>query len=267
MIRRRVGVIVSVVVGSCVVVAVAVLYLVQSATGLFGTVGQAIADSENGDVLAARLVRDTADDLTSTLGYIPRAVDAETRAANTFTASTGAVTVTPLAWSGDGSPGDPAVVDVRIAAEVAGRERAPWSKGNSPGSASGCFRFTMPVGEYANAQPIDCPASTTPVEPPVASTAPELPADAEERLRTALAATVVSAESVRALFADPTTTVEVSVTDAGETVAAVGAPAARDCVVLVRHADGTIDPVDFRRISLEPGEVGCSTSLYTNPPF
>lgn len=267
MIRRRLAVIVSVALASCAIVVVAALYLIHSATGLFGTVGQAIADSENGDVLAARLVRDTADDLTSSLGYIPRAVDAESRAANTFTASTGAVTVTPLTWRGGGSSGDPAIVDVRIAAEIRAEEGALWIKGNSSGSALGCFRFTLPVGEYANAQPIECPASTIPAEPPVASTTPQLPADAAERLRTALSAADVSAETVRALFADPGLTVEVSVTDTGETVAAVGATAARDCVVLVRRTDGTIDPVAFRRISLEPGEVGCSTSLYTNPPF
>ena len=93
------------------------------------------------------------------------------------------------------------------------------------------------------------------------------PRRAPIRLRAALAADDASVDSVRAAFPEPSVTVEVTTTDAGETVAAVGVPASRDCVVLVRRSDGVMDPVDFRRISLEPGEAGCSTTLYTNPPF
>lgn len=267
MMRRRLAVIVAVGLVSCGIVAVAVVFLLRSSTGLIGTVEQAIADSENGDVLAARAVRDTADDLTSSLGYVQRSVDAETRAATMFTASTGAVTVTPLAWGGDGSSDDPAIVDVRIDAEVAAVESVPWAKGHSAGSAVGCYRFTIPVAAYTRSEPIDCPAAAAPAEPPVATTPAALPADAEERVRAALAAGDASVDSVRAAFPEPSVTVEVTTTDAGETVAAVGVPASRDCVVLVRRSDGVIDPVDFRRISLEPGEAGCSTTLYTNPPF
>jgi hypothetical protein len=265
--RRRLVFIALVALGSCVVVVGAALYLFHSATGLFGTVGQAIADSEDGDVLAARRVLDTAEGLTSSIGYVQRAVDAETRAATTFTASNGAVDLIPLAWSGVGSPEDPAVVDVRIEATVTAVEGALWRKGRSAGFAAECYRFTLAVTREADSERIDCPADAAPAEPPVATRPPQLPTDAEDRLRTVLSGGEVSVEAVRAVFPDPSLTVETAVTDAGEAVAAVGAPAARDCVILVRRVDGTIDPVDFRRISLEPGEAGCSTSLYTNPPF
>ncbi|SIR52293.1 hypothetical protein [Microbacterium sp. RURRCA19A] len=267
MMRRRLAVIIAVGLVSCGIVAVAAVFLLRSATGLFDTVDQAIADSADGEVLAARAVRDTADDLTSSLGYVQRSVDAETRAATMFTASTGAVIVTPVVWSGGGSSDGPAIVDVRIDAEIAAVEGALWAKGNSSGSAAGCYRFTIPVGAYARSEPIDCPAAAAPAEPPVTTTPAVLPADAEERVRAALAAGDASVDSVRAAFPEPSVTVEVTTTDAGETVAAVGVPASRDCVVLVRRSDGVIDPVDFRRISLEPGEAGCSTTLYTNPPF
>jgi hypothetical protein len=37
--------------------------------------------------------------------------------------------------------------------------------------------------------------------------------------------------------------------------------------VRVRKLDGTIAPVSFDRILLEPGEGGCTVQLYTAPPL
>lgn len=266
MIRRRIVAAVAIAAVAGVVLVLSVVFVAHSSMGLFAAVGQAIADSEDGDVLAARRVRDTAEDLTSSIGYVQTAMDAETRAATTFTSSSGAGNVIPLAWTGAGLPEDPAIVDVRIKATVSAVEGAPWRKGRSAGFAAECYRFTLAVTREASYERIDCPA-TAPAEPPVATRPPQLPADAEDRLRAVLSADEVSVDAVRAVFPDPSLTVETTVTDAGEAVAAVGAPAARDCVILVRRVDGTVDSVDFRRISLEPGEAGCSTSLYTNPPF
>ncbi|MET7424715.1 hypothetical protein [Dactylosporangium sp. NPDC005555] len=49
-------------------------------------------------------------------------------------------------------------------------------------------------------------------------------------------------------------------------MAAVGVPAERECVVMIRTPAGVTQPVSFDRIQLTPGEAGCGTSLYTNPP-
>lgn len=269
MTRRRVAVVVAILAAICLIGGVSAVLLVTSATGLFGTVTTAIADDTDGDVAAERQVRATAADLTSSIGYVQRSVDAETRAATTFTQPSGAVRLTPLVWNGSGSVDDPAVVDVRIDVELAAIPIVNiGDRGRSAGSAVGCYRFTVAVTREASSERIECPAVAAPTATPVASVPPELPGDAEERVRAVLAEPGVSvAEALRAAFPDPATTIESVVTDAGETVAAVGVPAARDCVVLVRRTDGSIDPVSFRRISLEQGEVGCSTSLYTAPPF
>ncbi len=248
---------------------VSAVLLLNSAEALFGTVTTAIADDTDGDVAAERQVRATAADLTSSIGYVQRKVDAETRAATTFAQPSGAARLTPLAWNGAGSVDDPAIVDVRIDVELAAIPVVNiGDRGRSAGSAVGCYRFTVAVTREAASERIDCSAVAAPTATPVASIPPELPADAEERVRTVLAEPDVPvAEALRAAFPDPATTIESVVTDEGETVAAVGVPASRDCVVLVRRTDGSIDPVSFRRVSLEPGEVGCSTSLYTAPPF
>jgi hypothetical protein len=39
-----------------------------------------------------------------------------------------------------------------------------------------------------------------------------------------------------------------------------------DCLLMVKRPDGTIDLPGYDRIWLAPGELGCSTDLYTSPP-
>lgn len=269
MIRRRLGVIVAIVTAIGVVAVVAVSFLLQSATGLVGFVGTAIADASDGQVQAERLVRSTADDLRSSIGWVQKAVDAETRAATTLTRSGGEVAVTPLTWRGAGSSVDPAVIEVRIDVVLAAvKATSIGDRGRSAGSASDCYRFTVAVGEEAAVERVDCPAGSTPVESPTAASPSRLPDDAGDRVRAVLASGAEPLDAaLRSAFRDPATTIDTVVTASGDAVAAVGVPAARDCVVFVRHPDGTIEPVAFRRISLEPGEAGCSTTLYTQPPF
>lgn len=268
MIRRRFATVVAISAATVVAGVVAVVFLVQTTAELFSTVGAAAGSYAIGDDYALIQVRSTAQQLTEEIGYVQRSVDAETRAATTFSGTNGVVTLTPLMWSGVGAPEDPVIVDVRMEAQVeAVRDPQIFGRSRSAGSAVECYRFTIPVYREAESRRIDCPSDAAAPRTPVATVPPQLPSDAEERLRAVLASGNASVEDIRAVFTDPALTVETTVTDAGETVAAVGATAARGCVVLVRHTDGTIDPVDFRRISLEPGEGGCSTSLYTNPPF
>lgn len=269
MTRRRVAVALAVLAAVCLIGAASAVLLTGSVTGLIGSVATAIGDDTDGDVAAERQVRATADELTSSIGYVQRNMDAETRAATTFSRPSGAVRLTPLTWNGSGEVEDPVIVDVRIDVEL---EAIPivniGDRGRSAGAAVGCYRFHVAVTREASSERIDCPAGAAPTATPVASVPPELPSDAEERVRAVLAQPDASvADALRAAFPDPATTIKSFVTDAGETVVAVGVPASRDCVVLVRRTDGSIEPVAFRRISLEPGEVGCSTSLYTNPPF
>ena len=244
-------------------------FLVHSGAGLLAATGSAIADLEDGDTAAERLVRSTAENLTSSIGYVQTAVDAETRAATTFTQPQGEVRLTPLVWSGKGSIDDPALVDVRIDVTLAAIS-SPNIGGQrrSAGSAAGCYRFEVAVTREASSERIDCPEISRPAEPPVATVPPRLPEDAEERVRAVLLSGEAALDAaLRAAFPDAATTIETTTADTGERVAAVGVPASRDCVVLVQRVEGSVEPVSFRHISLEPGEAGCSTSLYTNPPF
>ena len=48
---------------------------------------------------------------------------------------------------------------------------------------------------------------------------------------------------------------------------AVGIPAERECILVVRDDAGALSFPSYRPISLAPGETGCVTGLYTDPPF
>lgn len=61
-------------------------------------------------------------------------------------------------------------------------------------------------------------------------------------------------------------TIDVATNDRGELVVAVGVASARDCVLRVRAESGEVTQPAYDRIWLEPGELGCSTRLYTSPP-
>lgn len=268
---RRLIIVLSVVVVVCAIGVLAVVSVLQAAGSLASTVVDAIADDSDGQAIAGRTVRVTAEDLTSAIGYVPTAVDAETLAATTFTSSTGSpARMTPLAWSGAGTADSPAVVEVRIDAVITAIiSTGLGSPSRSAGAAVACYRFMLAHGRDAESSLIDCPDPAAPLRTPVATPLPHLPADAADRLRAVLGGDTAEQleQAVRSAFPDPATTVETTVTDVGETVVAVGVAAARECVVLVRQVDGAIENVAFRPIHLEPGEAGCSTTLYTNPPL
>jgi hypothetical protein len=218
----------------------------------------------------ARLVIESAaQQLGKKLGYRNRVRDAEYIAATEIPAvphDDTRVGVTPLAWSGQTTRAELATIDVRFTASALEPSVSPSGhRVDVLASATVCFRYTLQLYRDTSHQEIDCPAVAT---PPVPSASPVLvlPADAEERLsaalRTATAATLASV--VRAAFPQDGITVD-TIDSHGTLVAAVGVPAERDCIVMIRTPDGEMKRISFGRIQLEPGESGCHTTLYTNP--
>ncbi|MFG6445913.1 hypothetical protein ACFXQA_11655 [Microbacterium sp. P07] len=181
----------------------------------------------------------------------------------------GAVTVEPLAWSGQIGSDSTATIDVRIHAEVeAYSSPAIFGDSHGPGEATTCFRFVWPLYDEAARTEIPCPDGPAPIRPTPAP-APDLD-DADRATVVAVLNSGVDAEeagiALREAFPSPLVTIE-SVDWRGQMVVAVGIPEERECILAARDADGAVSFPSFRQISLEPGEGGCSTSLYTNPPL
>jgi len=224
---------------------------------------------EDGGKVASDIAAETATQLLDRFGRTERVRDAEYLAATKIPAGlrTGnEIRVTPLAWSGRTTGDQQATIDVRITATVP--EQRPQSiggRGHTAGRADRCYRYTLQLYRETGSEEITCPAVAS---PPVPSASPPLtlPADAAKRLtavlRTATPATLAGA--VRAAFPQDGITVETG-TQRGTLVAAVGVPAERDCLVMIRTPGAEPKQVPFPRIQLEPGEAGCSTTLYTNP--
>lgn len=103
--------------------------------------------------------------------------------------------------------------------------------------------------------------------PPAASPVPRPPEDGRQQLTTALrtATPDTLATAVREAFPEPHITVD-TVTHAGVPVAAVGVPAERDCLLLIRTPSGDIESPGFTKIWLEPDEPGCKTQAIAVTP-
>lgn len=216
-----------------------------------------------GERRARRFADSQAEKLSDTFGYLSRPRDAEmlaTMVPDGGSQGNGDVTVATLGWSGRAFSDEVATVDVRFEVTVLGDFFV------TGGSATRCYRYTLALYRYAEYVGIDCPAGATAAVP---SPSPVLilPPDTEKRLtaalRTATAETL--AARVRAAFPDPGIRVDTAVHE-GELVAAVGVPAERDCVVMVRAAAGAPRRVSFDQVWLEPGETGCTAALYLSPP-
>ncbi|MEV4512379.1 hypothetical protein AB0K00_25855 [Dactylosporangium sp. NPDC049525] len=233
-------------------------------------------DPVDGDTLAQDIAEEQAERLNTRLGYRNRPRDAETIAATEVRAdqradrsadrTPQASQVVPLAWSGRVYADETATIDVRFTVTVTAYYPAAFgARGNSAGSATRCYRYTLKLYRDTARRGIRCPANAS---PPVPSAAPvlRLPGDAADRLAAALrtATPQTLADAVRAAF--PQEGITVDTATAGETlVAAVGVPAERDCIVMIKTADGATSTVGFDRVQLEPGETGCRTALYTRP--
>ncbi|WP_327000188.1 hypothetical protein OHA72_34305 [Dactylosporangium sp. NBC_01737] len=226
----------------------------------------------DGDAMAQDVAEEQAQRLNARLGYRNRPGGAESIAATEVKAdqragaSPQATQVVPLAWAGRVYADEQATIDVRFTVTVTEYHPAAFgARGNSAGSATRCYRYTLRLYRDTAHTGIRCPAIATAAVPSAAPVL-RLPGDASDRLaaalRTATPATLAS--TVRAAFPQEGFTVDTAT--AGDTlVAAVGVPAQRDCVVMIRTADGATSAVGFDPVQLEPGETGCRTALYTHP--
>jgi hypothetical protein len=217
-----------------------------------------VADGTAG---ARRDTSDAAEELNTNLGHRDRARTAEHIAATEVPAEMptgrqdGPLRLTPVAWSGRVFSDEQATIDVRF---------EPPSSDPAVSSGAACYRYTLEMYRYTTYRAVDCPEGTPPAPSP--SPPPVLPPDARERLAGALrnATPETLADTVRAAFPEGVSVD--TVTEDGVLVAAVGIPAERDCVVVIRTPDGKTKDIGFDRIWLEPGEMGCRTGLYTSPP-
>ncbi|MEV0001892.1 hypothetical protein AB0H28_06325 [Micromonospora sp. NPDC050980] len=228
-----------------------------------------------GEVLAAQAATVEAKRLNEALGHRARPRDAASIAADEVLrdADTPAaqddttVRREALAWSGRVFGDERATIDVRFVVSVPKRSAAGFGdSGHTAGTAARCYRYELRLYRYTDYREIDCPSGAAP-PPPTASPVPKLPDDGRQRLtavlRTATPQTLAGA--VRAAFPQEWITVD-TVTHEGALVAAVGVPAERDCLLLVRTPAGRIETPGYDREWLEPGETGCKTGLYVTPP-
>lgn len=228
----------------------------------------------DGEDVARDIAKEAAKRLNDDLGYRSRIRDAESIAATEVPTEapteygTGSeLRVTPLAWSGQTIRAEKATVDVRFAATVPQEDASSiGGRSHTAGDAALCFRYTLQLYRYTSYREIRCRRNAT---PPVPSASPvlTLPPDAKDRLAAALrgATPETLAGAVRAAFPQPVIGVD-TVTHQGTLVAAVGVARERDCVVMIRTPNGETKEVGYDPTQLEPGETGCGTSLYTNPP-
>lgn len=180
--------------------------------------------------------------------------------------------VVALAWHGSSGDREGAVIDLAILVNVGQIDSVMGDPGRDAGSSRSCWRFvvrTPDLDGVADHDRVDCPAKSAPAQPsptPPASLGPE---DGDE-VRHVLdelpdgASPDDATAALRAAF--PGVDVIRAEREADELVAAVGVTQARDCIVAVRP-DGkpTWRFTDFDQILLEPGELGCTPSLYTAP--
>lgn len=228
--------------------------------------------SSEGDARAHRAAEQIADDIGSHSENAPRITLLEMVAwwvpEGPVPTGDGTAIVEPLAWSGE-SAGSSAAIDIRVIVDVEGHQSNQlFGDSWGPGSATRCFRLEWRQYEPARRSEIPCPEGPAP-ERPVPAARPELTDVDRQQITTIVGAHTDAdalADALREAYPQDYISIETTEADGG-IVAAVGIPAERDCVLVFRGADGAITYPSFRRISLEPGEMGCSTGLYTSPPF
>lgn len=251
-----------------VVVVGAVLMLLAVVLAAPFTLLPFLTDPRDGAALARENIERSVAARVERLGYWYQPTDAETLAAERLSGVHGAATFTPIGWSGRAADGESATIDVLIRSGVPAHSPTVFGeRGTRAGSAEHCYRFTVPLTAFVTAERIDCPAgvSAQTAPTPTPTVTPRLPADAVELISAALAGGDLEAE-LRRVFPGPGVTIETTDTTAGERVVAVGTPASGDCRVVVERPDGTVFEPGFDRDWARPGEVGCSTALFIDPP-
>jgi hypothetical protein len=184
-------------------------------------------------------------------------------------AGAGLAIVEALAWSGQIGPDSEATIDVRIHVEVdAYSSPSIGGKSNSAGEVTVCYRLLWQPYEEASRSEISCPEAPAPPRPEVTAR-PALTEEDTARVAHILA-TVSALDAIDAAlheaFPHEYYRIDSELWN-GETVVALGIPSERECILIVRNDAGELSYPTYRRISLEPGETGCATDLYTNPPF
>nr|BFF09930.1 hypothetical protein GCM10025699_12330 [Microbacterium flavescens] len=228
--------------------------------------------SADGDWQAARAAERIADDIAAHSENVPRITVPEMIAwwipQSPTPAEPGMAIVEPLAWSGE-SAGSQATIDIRVDVDVEAHSSAQiFGKSWSAGSATRCFRLEWVRYEPARRSEIACPEGPAPARPQPAAR-PDLTQADQDRVAAILVGHTTAADAAGALreaFPEEYVTVETDEADDG-VVAAVGIPAELECILALRDSTGAVTFPSFRRVSLEPGEIGCSTELYTDPPF
>lgn len=228
------------------------------------------SDYQEGDSLARTIAEDEAALLSKDLSYPDHMRGAEHLAA-TWVRKEGVgagstVRREAVGWSDRTVGSDQVTIDVRFVVTAAPSKNPFEPRADQTVPATRCYRYLLKLDRHPTYHEIDCPSGPVPALPS-ASPATRLPDDGHQRLaavlRTATPDTL--AKAVRAAFPEPHIRVD-TVTHEGVLVAAVGVPAERDCLLLIRTPSGDIESPGFNKIWLTPGELGCSTGLYLSPP-
>jgi hypothetical protein len=180
--------------------------------------------------------------------------------------------VEAVEWGGtSGSEGGARVV-IRISTSVRAVNAPSIGEGGSTAGADiSCYEIRVTRVAYDESTPrrVGCPDSPATAQPSAAPEPVALPPETAELLTSVLGASA-DPEAARASLVDalPTgITIEVSRFEGG-LVAALGATQRREFTVAVRRADGTVRVGGgYKPEWLQPGEIGCSTQLVTNPPL
>ena len=177
------------------------------------------------------------------------------------------LTVDPLSWKGESNDNGGAVVVARISASVPEYDSgAYFGEAYEAGSKVRCFRFVISTNGPFDVDGIDCPIEPVP-SPPSLTPDVELPGDANQRMETVFASTSAStlAEDVKAAFPENDLFTEATV-DGDQFIATVGTVGGDDCLAAVRDSTGKVTFPPIPREWILPGEMGCHTTLVTNPP-
>ncbi len=226
-----------------------------------------------GERVAGTAVNQVADALTDQLDSpVSRVRDAEWFAATYIpdlnsSGRGSTVYADTLAWSGNSRDDAGARIEVRIRVDVEA-ETGYFGSGHESASSTKCFRYEVfvrpnPVLRHGIACPND-PEIMMPSAVPF----PTLPDNAEDVLAAVLAAASPTSldGDVRAAFPQDFVTVDTDTVD-GDLLAAVGVSAERECIVGGRGADGVVEFWGYDPTWIEPGELGCTTSIVTSPPL
>lgn len=224
--------------------------------------------------LAERIIIGIGDDITPAY---PTPRDADYLAAwaleNPRLPSVGApvdYAVETLGWEGNSGDEAGAAITFRIGVHV--HADGPNSFGEASykeGRSTRCWELTIfGLHDYDSLKQreITCPedaVALTPHPEPL----PAFPDDIDARLTQALQGATIATidDQVRAVFTEDFYSI-VSDEQDGEVAVALGIPSELECVVGVIHADGSVEVLrGWQRVLLQPGETGCSPSLYFTP--